>query len=184
MTEELELFSEDTEEQLQFMENALLDATESGIDDEKIGAIFRAMHTIKGTAGMFGFDDVVSFTHVAENLLDEVRKGNATMSDEMLALMLKSKDHVDSLAQLSINEEEITSEITQMGEALIVELKAMMPGATPVKEVSVEADAAVEVSVVDTSPSQVSDKEVMWHISLRLKEDFFTGVCSFEKFPP
>jgi len=55
MTEELELFAEDTEEQLQFMENALLDATETGVDSEKIGAIFRAMHTIKGTAGMFGF---------------------------------------------------------------------------------------------------------------------------------
>ena len=89
MTEELELFAEDTEEQLQFMENALLDTTESGVDSEKIGAIFRAMHTIKGTAGMFGFDDVVSFTHVAENLLDEVRKDNVEMTPAMLALMLK-----------------------------------------------------------------------------------------------
>ncbi len=178
MTEELELFAEDTEEQLQFMENALLDASESGIDSEKIGAIFRAMHTIKGTAGMFGFDDVVSFTHVAENLLDEVRKDNVEMTPDMLALMLKCKDHVDSLAQLSIREEEITEEITATGAELLVQLRAMMPGATPVTPV-VEEKEAVEVfeekaQTVDTSLPQASGEEVMWHVSLRLKEDFFT----------
>jgi len=179
MTEELELFAEDTEEQLQFMENALLDATESGVDDEKIGAIFRAMHTIKGTAGMFGFDDVVSFTHVAENLLDEVRKGNVEMTAEMLTLMLKSKDHVDALAQLSINEEEITEELTSEGEALLAELRSMMPGAEPlvkteekVEEVAKESEEKAQE--VDTSFPQATGDEVMWHVSLRLKEDFFT----------
>ena len=182
MTEELELFAEDTEEQLQFMENALLDATESGVDSEKIGAIFRAMHTIKGTAGMFGFDDVVSFTHVAENLLDEVRKDNVEMTSDMLALMLKSKDHVDSLAQLSINEEDITDEITQAGEALLVELRAMMPGAKPalvekIEEAEVEFEVFAEKTVAseeDLSLPQATGEETMWHISLRLKEDFFT----------
>ena len=180
MTEELELFAEDTEEQLQFMENALLDATETGVDSEKIGAIFRAMHTIKGTAGMFGFDDVVSFTHVAENLLDEVRKDNVEMTPDMLTLMLKSKDHVESLAQLSINEEEITEEITQTGEGLLVQLRAMLPGAAPtIKAKIAEAEEAFEVfkaktAEVDTSLPQATGEEVMWHVSLRLKEDFFT----------
>ncbi len=178
MTEELELFAEDTEEQLQFMENALLDATESGVDDEKIGAIFRAMHTIKGTAGMFGFDDVVSFTHVAENLLDEVRKGNVELTPDMLALMLKSKDHVDALAQLSINEEDITEEISAAGEALLVQLRAMMPGAAPLapteEKEETNQDQVTEASDIDISLPQATGEEVMWHISLRLKEDFFT----------
>ncbi len=179
MTEELELFAEDTEEQLQFMEDALLDATESGVDDEKIGAIFRAMHTIKGTAGMFGFDDVVSFTHVAENLLDEVRQGNVEMSADMLALMLKSKDHVDALAQLSINEEEISEELSAEGEALLTQLRSMMPGATPVASAPQEETKEPEVCEekaqdADTSFPQATGDEVMWHVSLRLKEDFFT----------
>jgi len=185
MTEELELFAEDTEEQLQYMENALLDATEEGVDDEKIGAIFRAMHTIKGTAGMFGFDDVVSFTHVAENLLDEVRKGNAELTPDMLALMLKSKDHVDALAQLSINEEEITAEITQSGEALLVQLRGMMPGAEPTMEEKIAANQAkmqesktpkVVEEVIEEIATEAIPQEgdAVWHISLRLKEDFFT----------
>ena len=74
MNEELELFLEDSEEQLTFMENALVAMQESGVNEEDIGALFRAMHTIKGTAGMFGFDDVVSFAHVAESLLSAFRK--------------------------------------------------------------------------------------------------------------
>ncbi|MEA3352834.1 MAG: Hpt domain-containing protein [Campylobacterota bacterium] len=73
MDEDLALFYEDATEQLQNMENALLDASEGTDDLEKIGEIFRAMHTIKGTAGMFEFDHIVKFTHTAENLLDEVR---------------------------------------------------------------------------------------------------------------
>ncbi len=177
MTEELELFAEDTEEQLQYMENALLDATESGVDDEKIGAIFRAMHTIKGTAGMFGFDDVVSFTHVAENLLDEVRKGNVEMSTDMLALMLKTKDHVDVLAQLSINEEEITEEIKSEGEALLEQLRAQMPGAEPVhakEEETIEKEQPEFELIAQTTKPQPDGQEVIWHVSLRLKEDFFT----------
>jgi len=155
MTEELELFAEDTEEQLQFMESALLDAVEEGVDDEKIGAIFRAMHTIKGTAGMFGFDDVVSFTHVAENLLDEVRKGNAEMTPDLLTLMLKSKDHVDTLAQLSINEEEITPEITATGEGLLTELRGMMPGAEPtIKDKVEEATAVMQEKIKEKARSR------------------------------
>ena len=65
-------FYEDAIEQLDLMESALLDASDGTQDQETVGAIFRAMHTIKGTAGMFEFNDIVSFTHVAENLLDEM----------------------------------------------------------------------------------------------------------------
>lgn len=202
MTEELELFAQDVEEQLQFMENALIDAEDSGVDDEKIGAIFRAMHTIKGTAGMFGFDDVVSFTHVAENLLDEVRQGNVTMTDEMIALMLKSKDQVDSLAQLSIDEEEITEEISANGEELLTELRAMMPGAASAKSAPAPAadnsqDQLIAFEIFDDAPKEKDDSqeqliafeifdapsgpvEKEWHISIRLKEDFFaTGMSIF-----
>ena len=69
MTEELQLFCEDADEQLTFMENALISMQENGVEEEGIGELFRAMHTIKGTAGMFGFDTVVGFAHVAESLM-------------------------------------------------------------------------------------------------------------------
>ena len=44
-------------------------------DSETINAIFRAAHTIKGSAGLFGLDDIVAFTHKVESVLDQVRDG-------------------------------------------------------------------------------------------------------------
>jgi len=64
MDEDLALFYEDASDQLSIMEEALLDISDHGVNEENIGGLFRAMHTIKGTAGMFGYDELVSFTHM------------------------------------------------------------------------------------------------------------------------
>lgn len=86
MSEELQLFLEDSSEQLNFMESSLVNMQEEGVNEEDVGALFRAMHTIKGTAGMFGFDDVVGFAHIAENLLSEVRSDKVPLTPEMITL--------------------------------------------------------------------------------------------------
>ena len=74
MSEELEYFKEDVNEQLQNMENALIDISSSGASDELIDLLFRAMHTIKGVSAMMDYSDIVSFTHIAESLLVQVRE--------------------------------------------------------------------------------------------------------------
>ena len=170
MTEELELFSEDASEQLQFMENALLDATENGVDDDKIGEIFRAMHTIKGTAGMFGFDTVVEFTHIAENLLDEVRKHTVETSEEMLALFLECKDHTEHLIELAIEEENLDDETKDRDTELLNSLITYMPG-TNVNT----APTSISDSAIDNAMKIMSSKDTTWHVSIRFDEDFFTS---------
>jgi len=107
MNEELALFYEDATEQLSFMEDALITMQENGADDENIGALFRAMHTIKGTAGMFGFDGVVSFAHVGESLLSEVREGKIKLDETMIELFLQVKDHTQKLIDLAITNESL-----------------------------------------------------------------------------
>ena len=107
MTEELQLFCEDMDEQLTIMENTLVDMSEISIeeiDDEMINKLFRAMHTMKGNAGMFGFDDVVSFAHIAENLLDEIRNGNIQITEEMVELFLVVNDHSKFLIDTTVEE--------------------------------------------------------------------------------
>ena len=49
------------------MEDALLQLEHTPGKSEAINAVFRAAHTIKGTSGVFGFDNVVAFTHVVED---------------------------------------------------------------------------------------------------------------------
>ena len=169
MNEELELFCEDVDEQLTFMENALITMQEDGVDDESIGALFRAMHTIKGTAGMFGFDDVVHFAHTAENLLSEVREGKVKLTQEMIDIFLKVKDHAQKLIDLAVAGESLDEFTQANNDELLKILKSML---------SENEDIVVDVEkTVDIKEEETTTEEKLWHISLRLKAGFFaTGM--------
>ncbi|WP_293761238.1 chemotaxis protein CheA [uncultured Aquitalea sp.] len=96
----MQIFLQESAELLDDMERILLDAEADTIDDEQLGALFRAMHTIKGSAGLFGLDDMVAFTHQAENLLDLLRSHEISLNDELSGLLLRCHDHVK--AQLAV----------------------------------------------------------------------------------
>ncbi len=167
MNEELKLFCEDVDEQLTFMENALVAMQESGVDDESMGALFRAMHTIKGTAGMFGFDDVVGFTHIAENLLSEARDGKVTLTEDLIDTFLKAKDHTQKLVDLAVNNEVLDESMQATNNEFIKILKSMMPGAKSQEDV-------VEV-IPNDAPNDDDTNKKLWHISFRLKPNFFSS---------
>lgn len=72
---------------------AALDRCRAGqADDETINAIFRAVHSIKGGAGAFGFTALQAYTHGFETLLSDVRDGTVAVSDPLVALMLRALD--------------------------------------------------------------------------------------------
>jgi two-component system chemotaxis sensor kinase CheA len=75
----LQTFFAESRELLDAMEATLLTLGQE-CDPETINAIFRAAHTIKGSAGLFGLDAVVAFTHVVESVLDEVREGRVAIA--------------------------------------------------------------------------------------------------------
>lgn len=82
---------------LREMESALLECSGGTADPEKINLIFRAAHTIKGSAGLFGLDGIVEFVHVVETALDVVRLGRAALTEELVGLLLRCKDHIEAL---------------------------------------------------------------------------------------
>jgi two-component system chemotaxis sensor kinase CheA len=84
---------------LREMESALLDCSRGAADAEKINLIFRSAHTIKGSAGLFGLDPIVSFVHVVETALDQVRLGHVPMTEELVTLLLRCKDHIEALLE-------------------------------------------------------------------------------------
>jgi two-component system chemotaxis sensor kinase CheA len=99
MEQALQTFFEECRELLEQMEGILLQL-ESGLEDpEAINAMFRAAHTIKGSAGLFGLDDIVAFTHTVENLLDQVREGKILISSELVADLLLCSDHIADLVE-------------------------------------------------------------------------------------
>ena len=99
-----ETFLEESFEGLQVMESSLLNMDEGENDIDIINNIFRAAHSIKGGSSTFGFDNVASFTHLLETLLDEVRSGTRGVTKELVNLLLESVDCVRDMLSAEKND--------------------------------------------------------------------------------
>ena len=111
----MQLFLEEAQELLAELENQLLELEEAPDDKELIGSIFRAMHTIKGSGAMFGFDDIAAFTHEVESVYDKVRDGQIPVTKELINLTLRARDRIklmlDGLPEGDLGEGSTPSEI-------------------------------------------------------------------------
>ncbi|MDO8208615.1 MAG: chemotaxis protein CheA [Gallionella sp.] len=165
----LHTFIAESRELLQDMEDALLRIEQSPTDEELINAIFRAAHTIKGSAGLFGLDYIVSFTHVAESVLDRVRNGELHMAGELVAVLLSSCDHLALLIEhLASGGGEPAAEIQEKSAALIAALHVYLDeGAAQTTGVVVQA----ELSLHGSSEGGGEVETDLWHISLRFGLD-------------
>jgi two-component system, chemotaxis family, sensor kinase CheA len=94
-----ETFRQEAQELLELLEHTLLDLERSPSDSDLIDSAFRALHTIKGSGSMFGFDAVATFTHHVETAFDLVRKGKVSPSRELIAVTLAAKDHMRTLIE-------------------------------------------------------------------------------------
>ena len=95
------IFFDECEESLQAAE-AGLDACKAGTQDsETINAIFRAVHSIKGGAGAFGYEALAAYTHVFENLLGDVREDIVPVTSDLVDMLLLAldclRDHVEAV---------------------------------------------------------------------------------------
>src|SRR5690606_6780842 len=88
---------EEARELLATYEHTLLEIEDRGLDGERINAIFRAAHTLKGSSGMFNLQLVVSFTHLLESLLVRVRSGEQPMDGALISLLLRCGDYLSRL---------------------------------------------------------------------------------------
>jgi two-component system chemotaxis sensor kinase CheA len=88
----IDIFFEEAAELLADFEAALLELEEAQGDGELLNRIFRAAHTIKGNAGMLGFDDIARFTHGLESLLDALRTGARPVTADVVDALLVSGD--------------------------------------------------------------------------------------------
>lgn len=97
MSQFYQVFFEEAAEHLANMEALLLELDVDAPDPEQLNAIFRAAHSIKGSAGTFGFTDLAEVTHVLENLLDRLRKGEIPLRNDMIDAFLAAGDILKSL---------------------------------------------------------------------------------------
>lgn len=102
-----QVYKEEAYEILLELESLLLELNESPDDPELIDRVFGAMHTIKGSGAMFGFDAIAEFTHEIESVLDMVREGLAPVTRELISLTLAARDKIkEMLDQESVSLDE------------------------------------------------------------------------------
>src|SRR4051794_9268065 len=94
-------FFEECNELLQSLEDGLADIREGTSDEDTVHAIFRAVHSIKGGAGVFGFSELIEFAHVFETVMDEVRKGNLATSPDVVDVLLRANDTLADLVEMA-----------------------------------------------------------------------------------
>lgn len=134
LSQYLQSFFEECSESLDSMETTLLNLESSGDKTDAINTIFRGAHSIKGASATFAFNDVSSFTHIMETLLDKVREGRKTITRDDVDLLLASVDCVRGMLAAKQNNSEID---TTRVEELQAKLKAALDE-TP-KAVKVQA---------------------------------------------
>ncbi len=92
-----ETFFDEADELLAQMEQLLLELDVGAPDIEQLNAIFRAAHSIKGGAATFGcFNQLAGTTHLLENLLDAIRRGEMALRTDMIDIFLETKDVLKS----------------------------------------------------------------------------------------
>jgi two-component system, chemotaxis family, sensor kinase CheA len=94
-------FFDECGEAMQDIETGLTELREGGASDDTVNAVFRAVHSVKGGAGIFGFEALVRFAHVFETVLDSVRHGTLSSGPETVDVLLTASDVLTDLVTMS-----------------------------------------------------------------------------------
>lgn len=165
----LQTFFAEAEDLLNSMESALLRLDEGDSDPETINEIFRAAHTIKGSAGLFGLDDIVAFTHTVENLLDRARDSTITIGGDLLSILLPCRDHIALLIDNALQGRANDAECVAKGQALLDSLQPWLAEKNTEEPVSEVASQTIQADYIKSLVSE-SERE-SWHISVRFGPD-------------
>ncbi|MBY5764678.1 chemotaxis protein CheA [Rhizobium leguminosarum] len=148
------VFRTEAAECLEAIEAGLLDLTHQLDNKDLVDAVFRGLHTLKGSGAMFGFEALAAFTHHCETAFDRVRKGEVAATSELVAAVLTAQDHMRALV------DQPDADHGDTGHKLLAQLQAAVGG----KEAApAAAPAAVSAAVRDAAAKKNS-----WRIRFSL----------------
>ncbi len=147
-------FLEEASDLINQLEQALLTLEQDMQNPELVDSIFRIMHSLKGGGGMFGFDNISSYTHKLENMYDLVRQKKLKVSREMLDITFESADHITSMLN---DDGGKTAEIKRNEEILNKRIDAILDGdnfsnTTAAVEESSQKDAGLKTFYIKVKP--------------------------------
>lgn len=150
------VFRTEAAECLEAIETGLLDLTHKLDDKDVVDAVFRGLHTLKGSGSMFGFDALAAFTHHCETAFDRVRKGEVPATAELVAAVLAAQDHMRALVDRP------DADHGDTGQRLLAQLQAA------VGETSGGAAAPAAQPAPVAAPAAAAAKTTTWRIRFSL----------------
>jgi two-component system chemotaxis sensor kinase CheA len=138
-------FFEETNEGLEAIDAGLADMREGAESEDTVNAVFRAIHSIKGGAGVFGFEALVNFAHVFETVLDAIRQGALSAGSETLAVLFTAGDLLADLVGMARAGQEVPPGYGD-------ECRAALEGLIGADDKAAEGDAAADFEGFDFCP--------------------------------
>ena len=161
----LPAFLSEAREQIESIEQLLLQLEDTPEDRGLLDALFRCAHTVKGSAGIFGLDAVVGFTHHVETLLDRLREGELSLTPALSTLLLQCNDQIKALVDAAQDPQaEEDPEAAAARDQLVSQLQAFGGHSTGGDAAGAEASAALPHPEAATA---------LWHLSARFGADTF-----------
>jgi len=160
-----DVFFQECEEQLAELETGLLRMEDGADDPDTVNAVFRAVHSIKGGAGIFSLDALVRFAHVFETSLDGVRSKRISVTPAVMKLLLRAADaladHVRAGREGAVAEPSKTA-------ALVAEFTALNAGPTAASAPP-PASAAPAAAATPTPPPEPAPAPAgrVWNIEFK-----------------
>jgi two-component system chemotaxis sensor kinase CheA len=119
--EDIDVFLQESEEQLRLLDEDIVRLEKEQDAAPLLQEIFRAAHTLKGSSGMLGYDEMTRVAHAMENMLDSLRKGTLAVNTDVVDALLASLDVLvelnNGLANSETPDVDIASVLTKLDEA-------------------------------------------------------------------
>jgi two-component system chemotaxis sensor kinase CheA len=166
IAEALPAFISEAQEQSATLESLLLQLEDKPEDRPLLDALFRCAHTIKGSAGMFGLDAVVGFTHHLETLLDRLREGQLALTPELGTLLLLANDQIRSLVAAAQHGHDEPGGASQARQAIVLRLQSacgLAPSSLP----------CVAEPTAGAAPADSAAQPSRWQVAVQFGADTF-----------
>lgn len=158
------IFREEAYELLTVLEISLLELEKNPDDNEIISKIFRAMHTIKGSGAMFGFEKVAAFTHDIETVYDLLRNGGIIVNKELIDLTLASCDQIRRMIDLKDEADADEAAKLTLGFKEFLSAEKDKSGKDEPRKIEAE----------ELLPQEDADKKVTYRIRFKPHADIFS----------
>ncbi|AHF68850.1 chemotaxis protein CheA [Pseudomonas cichorii] len=159
----LQGFLDEGRDLLKDAEDSLLRLETTPDDHDAVNGLFRAVHTLKGSAGIFSLTPLVTLTHHLESLLMSVRDGQRVLTSDLTSLMLKCMDELSTMLE-SVDPDNGVMEANESRQAPLLAALAKAQGHEAVD---------TEDATSDSSEAVISDAEHDWQVSIAFARELF-----------